>query len=100
MHESVLKSIQNPDSLAKQTLLMAETTCRSTKKVRNGECPTTWLLLQLDLMVFLLSRNLSKTGSVELVPRAAHRVVAYDMAGVTTIETEAIVMTMFVLGIG
>ena len=99
-HESVLNSTQNKDLLAKKILLMVETTCRSTEKVGNGKRPAAWLLLQLDLVIFLLSRNLHKMSTVGLVPSNPHLVVAYDMAGVTKIETEAIVTTMLVLRIG
>ena len=64
----------------------------------NGKCPEAWLLLQLDLVVFLLLRNLRKTCMMKLVPRAPHREVMDDMAGVATIETESIVPTMLALG--
>ena len=95
-----MNSTQNKDLLAKKILLMVETTCGSTEKLGNGKRPTAWLLLQPNLVVFLLSRNLRKTCTVGLVPRAPHRAVAYDMAGVTTIEAEAIVTTMLALSIG
>ena len=88
-----MNSTQNKDLLAKKILLMVETTCGSTKKVG-------WLLLQQDLIVFLLSRNLRNTCTVGLVSRAPHQVVAYEMVGVTTIETEVIVTTMLALSIG
>ena len=77
---------------------MALRTWRSMEKVSNGKCPAAWLLLQLDLVVFLLLRNLRKTCMMKLVPRAPHREVMDDMAGVATIETESIVPTMLVLG--
>ena len=93
-----MKSNQNKDLLAKKTLLMAERTCRSMGKVSNGKRPTTWLLLQLDLVVFLLTRNLRKMCMMELVSRAPHRVVAYDMVGVATIGTKSIVPTILALG--
>ena len=83
----------------KETLLMVERTCRSMKKVGNGKRPTAWLVLQPDLVIFLLSRNLIKSCMVELVSRAPHRAVADYMARVTRIETEPIVTTMLALGI-
>ena len=98
-HESVLNSTQNKDLLAKKILLMVETTCGSTEKLGNGKRPTAWLLLQLNLVIFLLSRNLRKTCMVGLVLRAPHRAVVYHMVGVTTIEIEAIVRTMLSLSI-
>ena len=97
-HENVLKSNQNKDLLAKKTLLMAERTCRSMEKVSNGKRPTAWLLLLPGLVVFLLSRNLRKTCTMEFVSWALHRAVADDMAKVATIETESIVPTMLALG--
>ena len=62
--------------------------------------PMAWLLLQLDLVVFLLSRNLRKTCTMKLVPRALHRAVADEMARVSIIETEAIVTTMLAFCFG
>ena len=90
-HENVLKS-------NKKTLLIAEQTSSNIEKVTNGKRPTAWLLLQPDLVVFLLLSNLRKTCTKELVSRTSHRVVADDMAGVATIETESIVPTMLTLG--
>ena len=78
---------------------MAVRTCRSMEKVSNEKRPAAWLLLQPDLVVFLLSRNLRKTCTMELVSRASDRAVADDMAGVAKIETESIVSTMLALGI-
>ena len=98
MHENVLKSNQNKDLLAKKTLLIAERTCRSMEKVSNGKRPTAWLLLLPGLVVFLLSRNLRKTCTMEFVSWALHRAVADDMARVATIETTSIVPTMLALG--
>ena len=98
-HENVLKLNQNEDLLAKNTLLMMEQTCRSMDKVSNGKRPASWLLLLPDLVVFLLSRNLHKTCTMELVPRTPHRIMAYDMAGVTTIEIQAIVTMMLALSL-
>ena len=77
-------------------------------------CPAAWFLLQPDLLIFLLSRNhrrmctigillsrnLYETCMVGLMSRAAHRVVADDMAGGTTIEANAIVTSMLPLDIG
>ena len=92
---------RGPGSTGKWKILqMVETTCGSTEKVGNGKRPTTWLLLQSHLVVFLLLRNLRKTCMMKLVPRAPHREVMDDMAGVATIEIEAIVTTMLALGIG
>ena len=93
-----MKSNQNKDLLAKKTLLMAERTYKSMQKVSNGTHPTTWLLLQPDLIVFLLSRNVHKTCAIELKLRAPHQAVADDMAKVATIETESIVLRMLALG--
>ena len=62
--------------------------------------PTTWLLLQPDLVVFLLSRNLRKTCTMELVPRVLDRAVVDDMAEVTTIEIEAMALTMLAFFFG
>ena len=69
------------------------------EKLGNEKCPAAWLLLQLDLVVFLLSRNLRKTCMVVLVPRASYQTMADDMAGGTTIEAEAIVTSMLSLRI-
>ena len=92
---------RGPGSTGKWKILqMVETTCGSTEKVGDKKRPTAWLLLQPDLVIFQLSRNLRKTCTVGLVSRAPHQVVAYDMAEVTTIEIEAIVTTMLALGIG
>ena len=77
---------------------MAERTCRSMETVSNGRHPTPWILLQPDLVIFLLSKNLHNTCTMELVSRAPHRAVADDMVGVATIETESIVPTMLALG--
>ena len=76
-----MNSTQNKDLLAKKILLMVETTCGSTEKVGNGKRPAAWLLLQPDLVIFLLLRNLHKMCMARLVPRAPHRAVAYDMVG-------------------
>ena len=92
-----MKSNQNKDLLAKKTLLMAEWTYRSMDKVSSGKRPAAWLLLQPDLVVFLLSRKLHKMCTMKLVPRAPHREVVDDMIGVATIETEFIVPTMLAL---
>ena len=88
-HENVLKSNQNKDLLARKSLLMAERTCRSMEKVSNGKRPAAWLLLQLDLVVFLLSRNLRKTCTMELGSRAPHQSVLDDMAGVDIVGNMA-----------
>ena len=68
------------------------------EKVSNGKRPTAWLLLLPGLVVFLLSRNLRKTCTMEFVSWALHRAVADDMARVATIETTSIVPTMLALG--
>ena len=85
------------ERLAKQTL---PTTCRSTEEVGNRKRPGAWHLMQPDFFVFRLLRNHRKKCTVELVSRSPYRVVAYDMAEVTTIETKAIVTTMLALRIG
>ena len=79
---------------------MAERTCRSMEKVSNGKHPMAWLLLQPHLVVVLLSRNLRKTCMMELVPRVLDRAVVDDMAEVTTIEIEAMALTMLAFFFG
>ena len=64
----------------------------------NGKRPMAWLLLPPNLVIFLLSRNLRKMCTMELVSRTLHREVADDMVGVATIETESIVPMMLALG--
>ena len=72
-YESVLIQLtQNKDLLAKQNLLMVERTCRSIEKVGNGRRPVARLLLQPDLVVFLLLRKLRKTWTMVLVSGAPH----------------------------
>ena len=68
------------------------------EKVSNGKRLAVWLLLQLDLVIFLLSGSVRKTCTMELVLRTPHRVVAHDMAEIATIETKCIVPTMLALG--
>ena len=65
----------------------------------NGNRAMEWLLLQPDVVVFLVLRNLCKTCTVELVQGAPHWEMADDMAGGTTIEAEVIVTSVLALGI-
>ena len=58
-----------------------------------------WLLLQPNLVIFLLSGNLYKTCMVGLMSRASYWAMADDIAEVTKIEAESIVVSMMLLAI-